>query len=559
MAALDLIGAVALLLWGLHMVQTGVMRACGAEVRMILASALNNRFTAFLAGAAVTALLQSSTATTLIATALASGGLVALVPGLAIVLGANVGTSVIVQILSFNISMAAPALLVIGVAAFKRGQRTRTRDLGRVAIGVGLMLLALRSLTDSLATVEHASLFRTLLPIGTDSALLCAVMGATLSWLAHSSIAVVVLVMSLASAHLITPGATIALVAGANLGSAINPLLEGGRLANPASCRIPIGNLVNRAIGCVLVLALLGPLTALLLWVEPGPARMAADFHLAFNAALAAAFLLPLRTVARFLTYLLPEQSQPPDPTTPLYLDESAIQAPAVALACAVRETLRIGDMVEFMLRQTMVALMKNDRQLVVEISAMDDAVDRLNEAVKLYVTQITRQALDPQEARRALEIITFNINLEHVGDIVDRNLLELAAKKIRRQLQFSSEGGLELAAFHRDVLANFKLAFGVFISGDVALAQQLLNEKERLRMAELAAAESHFSRLRAGRVESIETSSLHLDVLRDLRRVHSHICSVAYSILEASGQLHRAQVSFDQATPVTLPSGVSF
>ena len=170
-----------------------------------------------------------------------------------------------------------------------------------------------------------------------------------------------------------------------------------------------------------------------------------------------------------------------------------------MALACAARETLHIGDIVETMLRQTMTALMTDDRKLVAEICRMDNAVDRLDEAVKLYVTKLTRESLDEREGHRAMEIISFSINLEHVGDIIDKNLMELASKKIKRKLVFSKEGAAELEAFHQEVLSNLKLAFSVFMSGDVRIARQLIAEKAQLRAAELAAAESHLARLARG------------------------------------------------------------
>jgi phosphate:Na+ symporter len=173
----------------------------------------------------------------------------------------------------------------------------------------------------------------------------------------------------------------------------------------------------------------------------------------------------------------------------------------------------------------------------------MDNAVDKLHEAVKLYVTQITRESLDETDSRRAMEIIAFDINLEHIGDIIDKNLMELAAKKIKNKLKFSEEGAAELAAFHRRVADNLQLALGAFMAGDVKIARQLLEEKVAVREAERDAAEKHLARLRDGRVQSIETSSLHLDVLRDLKRIHSHICSVAYPILEATGELQPSRL----------------
>jgi phosphate:Na+ symporter len=181
----------------------------------------------------------------------------------------------------------------------------------------------------------------------------------------------------------------------------------------------------------------------------------------------------------------------------------------------------------------------------------MDDAVDRLHEAIKLYVTEVTREALDAEDGRRAMAIIAFAINLEHIGDIVEMNLMELAAKKIRSKLKFSREGASELEAFHRRVVDNLKLALGVFISGDAKIARRLLEEKVAVREAERVAADNHFARLRQGRAESIETSSLHLDILRDLKRIHSHICSVAYPVLEAAGELQPSRL---KATRAALP-----
>ena len=249
---LDLIGGIALLLWGLHMVQSGILRAFGADLRRILGTALRNRGTAFLAGIGITALLQSSTATALMTATFVGDGLVGLVPALAIMLGANVGTTLIVQVFSFDVSSVAPVFLVIGVTAFNRSARTRIRDLGRVAIGLGLMLLSLHILLDTLAPAENAPNVRALLAAATGMPFLNVVFGAALAWAAHSSVAVVLLVMSLSYSNFITPVVAFALVIGANLGSAINPLIEGGGLKNPITRRLPLGNLINRVVGCAL-------------------------------------------------------------------------------------------------------------------------------------------------------------------------------------------------------------------------------------------------------------------------------------------------------------------
>ncbi len=534
---LDLMGGVALLLWGLHMVRSGIMRAFGSELRRVLSTALRNRFLALLAGIGVTALLQSSTATGLLMTSFAARGLVALVPGLAVMLGANIGTTLIVQALSFDVAAVAPILFLVGLVAFNVGGRTVTRDLGRVAIGLGLMLLALHILIDTLAPAENAPGVRVVLEAITGEPVLCVLFAAALTWAAHSSAAAVLLVMSLAYSHFVTPLAALALVLGANLGSAINPLVEGSR-SSLASRRLPLGNMLNRLVGVVVVLPFLRPIAEVFTRFDPNAARMAADFHTAFNVVSALVFVFLLDGVAALLVRLLPDPAKQADPSMPLYLDEAAIQTPSVALACAARETLHMGDVIEAMLKQAMAALLNNDRKLVAEVSHMDNVVDRLDEAIKLYVTKLTRESLDEREGARAMEIIAFAINLEHIGDIIDKNLMELAAKKIKHRYEFSKEGAAELEAFHKRTLENLKFAFSVFINQDVRTARTLIEEKTRLRNAELGSADSHLARLREGRPESIETTSLHLDVLRDLKRIHSHICSVAYPVLEAAGEL---------------------
>jgi phosphate:Na+ symporter len=551
---LDLMGGVALLLWGLHMVRSGIMRAFGSELRRVLNTALRNRALALLAGIGVTALLQSSTATGLLMTSFAARGLVDLVPALAVMLGANVGTTLIVQVLSFDISAVAPVLFLLGLLAFNLGGRTRTRDLGRVTIGLGLMLLSLHILLDTLAPAESAPSVRALLSAITGEPVLCVLLAAALTWAAHSSAAVVLLVMSLAYSHFVSPVAALALVLGANLGSAINPLLEGSSSANPASRRVPLGNLISRLVGVALVLPLLQPISELFARLDSNATRMVADFHTAFNVVLALVFVFLLDGLAALLRWLVPDPEKRAEPSAPLYLDEAAINTPSVALACAERETLHMGDVVEDMLRKAMTALMTNDRKLVADVSRMDNIVDRLDEAIKLYVTKITRESLDERDGRRAMEIIAFSINLEHIGDIIDKNLMELAVKKIKHKYEFSKEGAAELADFHKRIIDNLRLAFSVFINDNVKIARTLIEEKTQLRTAELACADSHLARLREGRPESIETSSLHLDVLRDLKRIHSHICSVAYPVLEATGELQPNRLKeIDREAPSDL------
>ncbi|WP_024301630.1 Na/Pi cotransporter family protein [Pseudogulbenkiania sp. MAI-1] len=530
---LHLAGGVALLTWGLHMVESGIMRACGAGLRQVMAGSLSNRFKAFLAGLGVTAVLQSSTATGLIASAFAARKLMTPVTGLAIMLGANVGSTLIVQAFSLDLSWLSPACLVAGMALFERGKGSQHGNIGRALIGLGLMLLALALLVGTMRQAETAPAVRSILGVLTGQPLLTAGLAALLTWCAHSSTPVVLFVMSLAGAHAMPLDSALAMVLGANIGSALNPYVEGAKGNDNVRKRLPTGNLLLRGGVCLALLPLVSLLADLLSGWSSDASHLIAHVHTLLNLAIAVVFIGLLGPLAELLERLFPDNRQAESPDAPRYLDPSAIGSPSVALACATREALHMGDVVEDMLRRSIPALLGDDRRMVSEVVRRDDAVDRLHEAIKLYVTAVTREGLEPADGRRAMAIMSFVINMEHIGDIVDKNLMELAAKKIKGKLRFSEEGAAELLALHEQVLDSFHRAQAAFVSSCVKTAERILDDKVTVRDLEREGADKHLLRLRDGRPESILSSSLHLDVLRDLKRIHSHICATAYPILE--------------------------
>ena len=538
LTVLNLAGAVALLLWGIRMVQTGIQRAFGARLRTFLALALKDRFKAFLAGIGVTAILQSSTATGLMVTGFAAGGLVDLVPALAVMLGANVGTTLIVQILSFDVAEVAPALILAGFIMFQRAS-AGPRDFGRVLIGLGLVLLALHQFIALLKPYEDVPSLRVLLGAISTQPVLDVILAAGLTWAAHSSVAVVLLIMSFAAQGTVPPDAAFALVLGANLGTAINPVLEGATGDDPAARRLPIGNFINRALGVALALMVLPRLGSLTTSLEPNNARAVADFHTAFNVALAVFFFPILTPYASLLKRWLPSRINPTDPSRPLYLDRSAAEAPVVALGCAAREALRMPDVLESMLQGFRDALDKPDRRQIGSSKRLDDILDKLNAAIKAYLIGLDPEALSEGDHRRLSEILTFATHMEQAGDIVSTNLLGLASKGLKRGLTFSREGKAELLELTDELLDNVRQAASLFVTEDVRGARMLANEKEVFRQRDAAATEAHFSRLRSGRPETAETSALHLDILRDLKAVNSHlVAAAAYPVLERKGEL---------------------
>jgi len=542
----DLAGAIALLIWGVHMVQTGVTRAFGPQLRRTLAYAVGNRFKAFAAGLGVTAVLQSSTATGLMVTGFAAGRLVDLVPALAVMLGANVGTTLIVQALSFDVSRVAFLLILVGVLMFRRSGVTRTHDLGRVGIGLGLMLIALQHLLSMITPYEDTPSLRMLLGVITTDPLVDILLAAALTWLAHSSVAVVILTAAFASQGVIPPHAAFALVLGANLGTAINPLIESGIAGDPAAKRLPIGNLINRVVGCLLGLALLGWLGPKLVAIEPDPGRAVADFHTLFNIALALLFFPVLGPFAKLLVWLLPARIDPADPSKPIYLDSAARETPSIALAGAAREALRMTDVLQSMLAGALDSLDQADRKRVSETKRMDDVLDGLDRAIKEYLTSLDVDALSDAEHRRRSEIVAFTTNIEHAGDILVKSLMPLAAKQIKRGIAFSDTNRDEIRTMIDRLITNTRAAAAVFLTEDPGAARQLLAEKEVFRDVESLATQAHFGMPRGPSAESVDVSRLHIDMLRDLKRVNAHLSAAAYPVLESRGELLRSRLRHD-------------
>jgi len=553
---LNVLGSVALLLWGVRMVRTGLTRAFGATLRRAIAACSRNRVTAFLGGIAITGLLQSSTATSLLVSSFAGRGLIPLSIAFAIMLGADIGTTIAAQVLSFDLGWVSPLLISAGVIAFLSSEQVKSRHLGRVAIGLGLMLLSLKLLAAATQPLRTAPAFMALLQGLQDEYVIAAVVGTLATWFVHSSLSVVLLVMSFAGSGLIEPKLALALVIGANIGGALAPYMAQSG-ADVAARRVPLANLMTRAIVGVALLPFLGPVVQWLSMIDPSATRLPVNFHTAFNALASLIFLPLVDVVAWGCRQLLPDKPIADDPGKPKHLDPNVLDSPAEALGCALRETLNLGDRVADMLRQTIDVLARNDPKAVKAVEMADNAVDQLYEAIKLYLVQVSRNELGEEDGKRYVEILTLTTNLEHIGDIIDKNLMELATKKIRNRYAFSAEGMAELRAFHAQVLENLRLALNVFMTRDITLARRLVAEKASLREAEARTADSHFARLREGRTESIETSSIHMDVIRDLKRINGHLASVAYPILEAAGELAdtRLRTAPEPATGQPAPS----
>ncbi|MGE4241162.1 Na/Pi cotransporter family protein [Ramlibacter sp.] len=534
---LNLLAAVALLVWGTYLVRTGILRVFGANLRHVLARSISTRPAAAMAGLGVTALLQSSTATALIVASFVGQGLMNLPTALAVMLGADIGTSLMTVVFSFDLSWLSPLFIFVGVVMFISRQATTVGRFGRVLIGLGLILLALRLVAESTAIIVQAPAVKALLLSLSSDTLLEITVGAMLAVLAYSSLAIVLLTATLAGSGAIPLDVALGLVIGANLGSGILAVLVTARSTIEAR-QVPLGNLVFKCIGVLLAI----PFVAL--WIRyaspyfPQPALLVVLYHLAFNFILAILLISWTRVVARWVERWLPKPDNTMVAGRPHHLDPSALATPSLAISCAAREALHQADVVETMLLGMLRVIKDNDVRLADELRKLDDTVDRLYSAIKYYLTKISREALGEEESRRWTDIISFTINMEQIGDIIERILIDIEDKKIKKSRSFSDAGMAEICEMHARLLDNLRLGMSVFLNGSVRDAQKLLEEKARFRDLERAYSATHLTRLTDNTMQSIETSSLHIDLISDLKRINSHICSIAYPILDSAGAL---------------------
>ncbi|WP_378949694.1 Na/Pi cotransporter family protein [Mesorhizobium sp. ANAO-SY3R2] len=544
---IHLAGAIALLLFATRMVRTGVERAYGDVLRHKLRDTMRNPLMAVLAGTALAIAFQSSTAVTLLVGSFAGSGIVSGMAGQLAVRGAEIGSALVIKILTFDLSLLVPLCLIAGTTMFLATERRNWQQSGRILVGIGLLILSLEMVGQASEPLRESQLLPIIVDYFAGDPVTAYLLAALVTWLFHSSIAAVLLIVALAGRGFVPPELGITLVLGVNLGSSvIAPLLT--RHAEPAVRVVPVGNLLMRGAGSLVMLVLF-------LTFEPSVAFLGStvpdqiiNAHILFNCIILVAGI-PLAKLVYSASQKIVALGAKPDPakemeTTELSaLNESALTTPSLALANATREVVRVCETVEIMLQRIIELYEQADDDKIKALAALDDRVDRKHAAIKFYLARATIQQMTEDEALRCQELLGACVKLEQVGDIIVRNMLAHVQKKLDRGLEFTPEGWRELTSFHAAVMANARLAFNVLVSRDPQTARQLVLEKDRLRDVEKETSQSHFLRLRDGTIKSVETSSIHLDTIRDLKQINSLLASIAYPVLEERGLLQGSRL----------------
>lgn len=527
---LHLLSAVALLVWGTHIVRTGIMRVYGENLRSVLSRSVEKKPVAFCAGIGVTALVQSSNATTMLVTSFVAQDLVALTPALVIVLGADVGTALMARVLTFDLSWLSPLLIFVGVIIFLSRKQSRVGQLGRVGIGLGLVLLALELIVTAVTPITQASGIKVIFASLTGDIMLDALIGAVFAIITYSSLAAVLLTATLTATGIISFDVALCLVIGANLGSGLLAMINNSA-ANAAARRVALGSLLFKLVGGVIVLPFVHVLAAQMQRLPLGQADLVIYFHVFYNLIRCLAMVPFTELMARFCRRVIRESPELDTRMKLKHLDPADLDIPALGLVNATRETLRMGDVLEQMLNSWRKVVQGEPREEK-ELRKQADDVNILYTGIKLYLAQMPRDSLSEEESRRWAEIIEISLNLEQASDIIERMGSAVADKSLAARRAFSADGLKELDSLYQKLLSNLQLSMSVFFSRDINSARRLRRNKHRFRIMNRRYSHAHVGRLHQQNIQSIETSSLHLGLLGDMNRLNSLFCTVAYSVM---------------------------
>ncbi|MBE5253364.1 sodium-dependent inorganic phosphate transporter [Mixta mediterraneensis] len=528
---LNLLSAVAMLVWGTHIVRSGIMRVYGADLRRVLSRSIEKKPMAFLAGIGVTALVQSSNTTTLLVTSFVAQNLVGLTPALVVVLGADVGTAIMARILTFDLSWLSPLFIFFGVVFFLGRKQSRAGQLGRASIGLGLILLALQLIVAAARPITEASGVQVLFSSLTGDIMLDALIGAVFAIISYSSLAAVLITATLTATGVISFKVALCLVIGANLGSGLLAMLNASS-SNAAGKRVALGSLLFKLLGCLLILPFVNIAA---IWLQKLPVNdeeLVIFFHVFYNVIRCVVLVPFAEPMARLCRRLIADDAETGLRLKPKHLDSSALDTPTLALVNAAREALRIGDVLEQMLDAFSKVIHGEPREERT-VRRLDDDVDVLYTAIKLYLARMQKEDLSEEDSRRWGEIIEMSLNLEQAGDIIERMSGDVADKSLAAQRAFSAEGLRELETLQEQLVANLRLSLSVFLSHDTTSARRLRRAKHRFRLKIRRYSHAHVDRLHQQNVQSIETSSLHLGLLGDMKRLNSLFCTAAYTVLE--------------------------
>ncbi|MDC1488891.1 Na/Pi cotransporter family protein [Amylibacter sp.] len=535
---LNVAGAAALLIWAVRLVRTGVERGFSNLLRNWLKQSTNNRLLAAFSGMGAAIFLQSSTAVAVLVSNFFAKNNLAAATGIAILLGADLGSAIVTQILMVRMSFLTPLLLLVGVWMFLRSKGSSTRQIGRIIIGLSLIFVSLDMLRMATGPVVANPGTQLVIEYLSRDLLVAFIIGAGFAWIIHSSVAAVLLFVTLAAQSILPISAASIMILGANFGGALIAYIL--TLEAPInSRRIIFANLVLRGGGAVLASIFIINTPEVIGFIGSGPAQQTLNIHLIFNFSLLILALPFVGLVNKLLSQFMLEKVNGSDSVKNIStLDPAALDRPQRGLDCAARELLGIGQKIEQMLISVKPLYNSWDSETAKIIKSQDKTIKLMHLDVKLYLAKLGKIGLDEDQSTRSMELAAISSSFDAASFAIASNMLNLASRLEKKGLHFSKKGSKEINDFSDKILSNVQLALNVMMNQNPGEAEELVAAKDKIRIVEQKLQRLHIGRLREGLAESIETSNIHQETLRALKQINTSFCIVGYSILSKSNDI---------------------
>ncbi len=526
-----LLGGLALFLVGMRMTTSGLEQVAGNRMRAILGRVTEKRWLGLVTGVAVTALIQSSSATTVMVVSFTNAGLLSLRQTLAIILGADIGTTLTVQLIAFSLKDYSLLIVFAGFILSALPQR-RYRSAGQFLLGCGLIFYGMGLMSRAMDPLRDNLFFRQLLVGSAERPLLVLIAAMIFTALIHNSAAAIGIALTLAFQGLIGLPTAIPVILGANIGTCATAIMAAFGARREAR-RVALAHVFFKVAAVCLFLPFIKPFAALVAQTAPDVPRQIANAHTLFNVTAALVFLPSLSVAERFLRRLVPDAREEEQKTwRPKYLDERILELPVMALAQTAREISRLGDAVLRMLREGYLVIRDRDEERMRQVVALDDKVDVLESELRRYLIRLGRTPMDERQSAKVASYLYMIHHLETIGDLISKNLMGLAQKVIRDDLRFSAEGAQQWTSYYEKTLDMLQMALAAFATNDQQMARQVVAQKAIMARQARALHFEHLDRLGQGIRESEQSSPVHIHLIADLRRIVSNAASVAAAVV---------------------------
>lgn len=529
---LCVLGGMGLLLYGMYTMSEGLQKFAGNKLRDVLSTLTQNRLIGLLVGIIVTIIFQSSTATTVILVGLTSASIISLRQTLAVILGSDIGTTVTAQLIALKVTEISLPIVGIGATIIFFCKKDRVKLFGQILMGFGLLFLGLKIMSDCMTPLRDDPYFTNLLMQMSDRPLLALIIAAFFTFLVHSSAAAIGIIMVLAMQGLVPLHSAIYLLLGANIGTSFTAILSSLGSGREAQ-RVATAHLLFKLAGVLLFLPFVSPFVQLLQWMTPNYGFQVANAHTIFNITIALLFLPFTSYFARALEIIVPDKASDEKQIAPRYLDESLLATPSIAIGMSQKEIIRITDRITEMVMRCDQMFKNYNSELVAEVLKKEDEVDILSEATNRYLTRLMRQPITKDEFNQCMGLVHIVKDYEHIGDVIEKNIVYLAESKYANNVDFTEDGYKEITAMVHKTIEMLHVVNTAIVTGSCNLANKAKELHEELVDMEFRIRMSHFARMQMGDAVSENTSSIFLDIINSYKLIAEHLNNVTLALTD--------------------------